>query len=386
MNQTFDVIIVGGGIVGLSAAIGMQLRGFSTAIIDSSELATNSQTPNSRVYAINQASEQLLTALGAWQEIHALSLSPYQHMHVWDATSGACIDFDSRMIGADKLGFILQESDIKHALLKQAIHLDIALFPNTCVDFVTSNTNGVCLKVHDHIFDAKLLIVADGANSTTRECLKVPMTTRSYHQHAIVATVGTEKPHQKTAYQVFHPQGPLAFLPLADSHQCSIVWSTTTAHARVLMTLTEQEFAQQLTKTFANKLGDCRLISPRHEFPLCMRHVQRYSGLNWLLMGDAAHTIHPLAGLGLNVGLADLAAWLALLDANKQNWSIKLLGAYQRQRKFSVWQTIALMDGLKTIFSNPLPPIVSLRGLGLRACNRLPLLKRLFIEHAAGGF
>lgn len=379
MNQSVDVVVVGGGVVGLSAAIGMQSRGFSTAVVDA-----GNPLSCTRVYAINHASQRLLTTLGAWQLIPDESLSPYEHMHVWDASTKACIDFDSRMIGSHTLGFILQESILKQALLTQANHMQVCLLENSRVDTVQSNHNGVCIQVGEHHIQAKLLIVADGANSTTRQELGVRVISRPYHQCAIVATVYTEKPHQATAYQVFHPQGALAFLPLADPHHCSIVWSTSTSYAHFLMTLQEQDFALQLAQTFSDKLGVCSMLSPRSQFPLHMRHVERYSGANWLLMGDAAHTIHPLAGLGLNVGLADLSDWLTLLDANQQHWSVKILKMYQRQRKCCVWQTIALMDGFKTIFSNPLAPVVALRGLGLTICNRLPVLKRLFIKHAAG--
>jgi 2-octaprenylphenol hydroxylase len=150
------------------------------------------------------------------------------------------------------------------------------------------------------------------------------------------------------------------------------------------MDLPEDVFAEQLTSAFAAKLGACSAADKRYQFPLRMRHAKCYSGPHWLLMGDAAHTIHPLAGLGLNVGLADLETWLALTDKNKgQISSTKMLGAYQRERKHEVWQMIALMEGLKAIFANPLSPVAALRGLGLRACNNLLPLKRLFIGQAA---
>jgi 2-octaprenylphenol hydroxylase len=150
-----------------------------------------------------------------------------------------------------------------------------------------------------------------------------------------------------------------------------------------LSALAEDAFNLELTRAFAHKLGNVTLESKRFHFPLTMRHSQRYSGNNWLLLGDAAHTIHPLAGLGLNVGLADVASCLSLLDSSSEVGK-KILGAYQRERKSAVWQTIALMGGLKTLFANPLPPIAALRGLGLDLCNRLTPLKRLIIEQATG--
>ncbi len=385
MTQQVDIIIAGGGIIGLSAAIAMRQRGFSVTIVDAGSLTANTSTPDARVYAINQASQRLLNNLGIWQNVDQSRVSPYTHMHVWDAANGAHIDFDARMIGTDKLGVIMEESIIKQAALQQATQLGIEFSPNCRINAVQSSVEGISLQAESQTWQAKLLIVADGAASTTRQLLGVSITSWPYHQNAIVSTIETEKPHQHTAWQVFNPDGPLAFLPLIDQNRCSIVWSTSTTHAQQLMTLSDEDFENQLTKAFSNKLGNCNIIGKRHQLPLTMRHAKQYSSSNWLLMGDAAHTIHPLAGLGLNVGLADLTCWLTQLDTNKNHvWSNKILGAYQRQRKHAVWQIIALMGGLKTLFANPLPPITLLRGIGLSACNSLSPLKRLFIEHAAG--
>lgn len=385
MNPIFDIIIAGGGVIGLSAAIAMRQRGFSVAIVDAGSLTVDTSAPDSRVYALNQASQCLLTEIGIWSEVDKSRVSPYSHMHVWDAVNGAHIDFDARMTGTNKLGVIVEESIIKQAALQQALQLGVEFFPYCRISTVHSNEHGIQLQAESHTWLARLLIVADGAASTTRQLLGVSITSWPYHQHAIVATVTTEKSHQGTAWQVFNPDGPLAFLPLADQHHCSIVWSTSTKHAQHLMSLSDAEFSHQLTQAFAAKLGSCELSGMRHQFPLTMRHAKQYSSSNWLLMGDAAHTIHPLAGLGLNVGLADLTCWLTHLDTNKKHmWSNKILGAYQRERKYSVWKTIALMEGLKTVFANPLSPVTILRGLGINACNNLSPLKRLFIEHAAG--
>jgi 2-polyprenylphenol 6-hydroxylase len=378
MNKSCDVIIIGGGIIGLSAAIAMHQRHYSVAIIDAGSLFNS--TENTRVYALNQASLHLLETLQV-----AVTQTPYQHMHVWDARSRAHIDFDARLVGASKLGVIVEETALKQALLEQIHTQQITLFPHQTVTYVHSDDTGVSLKTTGHSLRAKLVIVADGAQSKTRTLLGVNLTTWPYHQHALVATVETEQHHQHTAYQVFTSLGSLAFLPLSNPHRCSIVWSTSSSHARALMTLSDDEFAHQLTEAFAHTLGRCRIESRRLVFELNMRHVQTYCGANWLLMGDAAHTIHPLAGLGLNVGLADLSSWLMLLNPKTHpGWSIKSLRAYQRQRKHAVWQTIALMSGLKTLFTHPLAPIVTLRGMGLTVCDRVSPLKRLLIEHATG--
>ena len=231
---------------------------------------------------------------------------------------------------------------------------------------------------------AKLMIVADGACSPTRQLLGVPLIHWPYHQHALVTTVQTEIAHQHTAFQVFSRDGTLAFLPLGDLHQCSIVWSSAPHHVQQRMLLSPDLFNAQLTTAFMQKLGQVTQIGTRYQFPLEMRHVKHYCGAHWLLMGDAAHTIHPLAGLGLNIGLADLGAWLALLDKNKHLLvSKKMLSAYQRNRKHAVWQKIILMEGIKVAFLNPLSPIAAIRGMGLNLFNHLTPIKRFLMEQAA---
>ena len=385
VSQRWDVVVVGGGVVGLSAAIAMRARNFSVALLDARVLTVDNTTPDRRVYALNEASQRLFEDLNVWAHLDKTRVSPYQHMHVWDAANGAHLDFDARMVGTDKLGSIIEESVMKEALLTHARALGVVFSPHCKVIAVHAMDDHMRIHSESDSWTANLLMVADGPMSPTRALLGVSTTEWPYHQHAIVATINTERAHQHTAYQVFNPNGPLAFLPLVDPHQCSIVWTTTPTHASEMMSLSNEAFSKALTAAFSNKLGTCSVQGARHVFPLNMRHTKQDSGSNWLLMGDAAHTIHPLAGLGLNVGLADLTAWLAGLDATKTGtWSRQTLSAYQRQRKHAVWQIIGLMSGLKTIFANPLPPIVALRGLGLRVCNGLSPLRRLFIEYAMG--
>lgn len=388
MSLDYDVLIIGGGIVGLTAALAMAQRHYSVAVIDAGSLTADTSKMDSRVYAINFASQTLLHQLGAWQHTDQQRASPYNQMYVWDAVSGAHIDFDSRHVAASHLGTILEESVLKQALLQQvAQQSTICLFPDCPVDEVF--TEEACVRVYSQkkVWQGQLLMIADGANSPTRQKLKVDVTTWPYKQQALVATVSVEKSHQKTAYQVFNPDGPLAFLPLADAHQCSIVWSTDSERAKELMSCSDDVFNRLLTEAFVKRLGQVTLTGRRYQFPLHMRHVKNYSGNRWLILGDAAHTIHPLAGLGLNVGLADISSWLHCLDAaNSSLVSKKVLGAYQRERKHAVWQIIALMEGFKQLFGNSFAPVSALRGLGLSLCNQLTPVKRLFIQHARGIF
>ncbi len=386
MTQSFDVLIVGGGVVGLTAALAMARCNYNVALIDAGDLTVKTQETDARVYAVNKASQTFLEQLEVWSSLELHRLSPYQKMHVWDGVNGAVIDFDARSIAEPYLGTIIEESVLKAALLKQIQqHATIKLFAHTAIQEVVPGEPFISISSANDSWHGRLLMIADGAQSPIRAQLKIPLTSWSYEQQAIVATVQTQKKHNSTAYQVFNSNGPLAFLPLVDEHQCSIVWSSDTAHAQAMMNLNEEEFNHALSSAFAHKLGAVTVLSTRYQFPLRMRQAQKYSGTRWLLLGDAAHTIHPLAGLGLNVGLADVACWYGLVKINKNALeTAKALAVYQRARKASVWNTILLMEGFKRLFAVSFSPVAVLRGLGLTFCNQLLWLKRLFIEHAAG--
>lgn len=384
MTDTRDVLIAGGGIVGLTAAIAMQQRGYSVALLDSGSLTV--ETDISRVYAVNEASRLLFQQIGVFKLMDKSRLSPYQQMQVWDAKSGASIHFHARLMACMQLGFILEESLIRKALLEKISTLDnILLLPHSPVERVHEHIDSIQVDSGDRQWFGKLLLVTDGAQSPTRQLLQVPLTSWSYHQAALVATVQTALPHQQTAFQVFHPDGPLALLPLADDRQCSIVWTTSPEKAVALRNLPEAAFDEAIMQAFGDSLGEIKLASPRYHFPLTMRHAQQYAGKHWILLGDAAHTIHPLAGLGLNVGLADIRDWLSCLKTHQTlPPSAKIMGMYQRKRKYDTWQVIALMEGLKRLFSTTLKPAIFLRGLGLRACDTLAPLKRFLVSQAMG--
>ncbi|MDF1677761.1 MAG: FAD-dependent oxidoreductase [Legionellaceae bacterium] len=386
MVEGRGVLVVGGGIVGLASAIAMASRGFSVTVLDAGVLEAQAVGKNTRVYAINTASQRLLEQLGVWHLLPEIAFSPYQEMHIWDASNQAEMNFSARDVARAELGFILEERLLKQALLKRASAMDITLVSGASVSEAIETPTGFLVHSEDgRAWEAALCMIADGARSTIRDLLKVPVTSWSYHHDALVATVHTEKPHQKIAYQVFSADGPLAFLPLKDPHQCSIVWSHPPEHIKALMALDNVMFEAQLTKAFAEKLGQVKLLSGRIAFPLKMRHVEQYVGASWMLLGDAAHTIHPLAGLGLNVGLADLSAWLRLLDAQKaMTLSARTLSAYQRERKYAVWSVIALMQGIKSFFGISATPASTFRGFGMRALNQLRPLKRILIAYAAG--
>jgi 2-polyprenylphenol 6-hydroxylase len=383
-SECVDVLVVGGGVVGLTAAIGMASRGFSTVVLDAGMLDMSNIALNTRVYAINAASQALLTKLGVWAFLPEERCAPYRSMYIWDALNQAEIKFHAREQAQSELGFILEDSVLKQALLKRANELGVSLISQARVSTCAETTRGMQVTTDDgRRWDADLLMVSDGANSRVRAMLDVALISKSYQHDALVVTVETEKPHHETAYQIFHADGPLAFLPLKDPRQCSIVWSHPPERINALMALEDGAFELELAKAFSNKLGVVRVLSMRTAFPLQMRHVQQYRGRAWMLLGDAAHTIHPLAGLGLNVGLADVNTWLRLLD-ERGVWSWRTLCAYQRERKHGVWLVIALMQGIKTLFGITHAPVKLVRGAGMRVLNRLTPLKRQVMAYASG--
>lgn len=386
MKDIIDVIVIGQGVVGLSAGIAMQNLGFTVTVVGANPLPNSQKTAISRVYAINLASIQLLQNIHVWQHIAKNDISSYDKMYVWEAQGGATLEFDARINASSELGVILAETTLKTALYKQAKAQNLQLINSFTVtevceeeDYIKiANTEQTCLT-------AKLLIIADGARSNLRDKLGVKITTWSYNQTALITNVQTSKPHNKTAYQVFTKDGPLAFLPQADPMHCSIVWSLPPDKAQNLAITPEAEFNKNLANTFANKLGEVSLLAPRYQFPLHMRHTKQYNGKRWILIGDAAHTIHPLAGLGLNVGLADLTTWLSIVkEHNNAITSNKVLSTYQRKRKHALWQIIALMQALHLIFTNKITPLAHLTSIGLNLVNNLTPIKKLIIQHASG--
>jgi 2-octaprenylphenol hydroxylase len=373
IDSTQQTVVIGGGIIGLTSALAMQQAGHVVCVIDAHH---ESAQASQRVYAINHQSIALLTALGVWPKLHASGYTPFRQMRVSDASHGAVLELQAQSVAKAELGFIVTHDALKDVLLEQCIRAGIRVQTNTVVTRVEPHAQHVDIySAQDH-WHADLLMIAEGASSFTREQLGVQLTTWPYHHHAIVCTVTTEKPHHHTAYQCFYPQGPLAFLPLSDPHQCAIVWSLPPTHAEQYIQAPESTFNAELTARFGHQLGHITATTPRLQFPLHMRQAQQYVGNNWLLLGDAAHTVHPLAGLGLNLGLADLACWMKLMSCPSG------LMRYQRERRYASWKLIGALEVVKQIFASTNPSVTMLRALGLSALNQTAFLKRALIDCA----
>ena len=390
--QSVDVAIVGGGMVGLAVACGLQGSGLRVAVLEQRvpEPLAADAPPQLRVSAINAASEKLLTRLGVWQDILSRRASCYHGMEVWDKDSFGHISFDDQSMGYNHLGHIVENSVIHYALWNKAQQSsDITLLAPAELQQVAWGENETFLTLKDgSMLTARLVIGADGANSWLRNKADIPLTFWDYQHHALVATIRTEEPHDAVARQVFHGEGILAFLPLSDPYLCSIVWSLSPEEALRMQQASEDEFNRALNIAFDNRLGLCKVESERLVFPLTGRYARQFAAHRLALVGDAAHTIHPLAGQGVNLGFMDAAELIAELKRlHRQGKDIGqyiYLRRYERSRKHSAALMLAGMQGFLDLFSGANPAKKLLRDIGLKLADTLPGVKPQLIRQAMG--
>ncbi len=390
--QSVDVAIVGGGMVGLAVACGLQGSGLRVAVLEQNppQPLPESAPPALRVSAINAASEKLLTRLGVWSSIVANRASCYHGMEVWDKDSFGRIAFDDRSMGYSHLGHIIENDVIHQALWQKAQQCqDVTLMAPAGVQQVAWGENEAFLTLKDGgMLTARLVVGADGANSWLREKADIALTSWDYRHHALVATIRTDEPHEAVARQVFHGDGILAFLPLSDPHLCSIVWSLPPLEAASMQEATEEAFNQALDMAFDNRLGLCHLESERLVFPLTGRYARQFAAHRLALVGDAAHTIHPLAGQGVNLGFMDAAELVnelkRLHGAGKDIGQHLYLRRYERSRKHSAGVMLASMQGFRELFAGTHPAKKLLRDLGLKLADTLPGVKPQLIRQAMG--
>lgn len=390
--QNVDVAIVGGGMVGLAVACGLQGSGLRVAVLEhvAPHALSADAPPALRVSAINAASEKLLSRLGVWPDIKGQRASCYHGMEVWDKDSFGRITFDDNSLGFSHLGYIVENAVIHMALWRKAQQCaDVTLFAPAEVQQVAWGENEAFLSLKDgSMLTARLVVGADGANSWLREKADIPLASWDYRHHAMVATIRTEEPHQSVARQVFHGDGILAFLPLSDPHLCSIVWSLPPLEAARLQDIDDAAFNQALTVAFDNRLGLCKLDSERWVFPLTGRYARQFAAHRLALVGDAAHTVHPLAGQGVNLGFMDAAELIdELKRLHRQGKDIgqhMYLRRYERSRKHSAALMLAGMQGFRELFDGQHPAKKLLRDLGLKLADTLPGVKPQLIRQAMG--
>ena len=412
--QKFDVLIVGAGMVGLTLALALRKTTHLTvAIADSLAVSDLTGNVDVRVSAINVASKTIFEHLDVWQSIVAERSQPYQHMHIWDKEGIGKLDFSANDLNAfpknDHLGWIIENKVIRNSLWHKAQEDDgISFFTTHKLANIAVGDSEVFASFEAHSANesdstsnamqvpliAKLVVGADGANSWLRKQMNMAMITKDYDHHAIVATVKCAQGHKNTAWQVFLPTGPLAFLPVfpENNQTCSIVYSTSPEEAERLIALSPIDFAKELTAASDGKLGAIELISERFTHPLTMRLAQDFVKERLVLIGDAAHTIHPLAGQGVNLGLLDavaLAESLSTSVAAQSNDKVniadsKRLKAFSRYRKSEAVEMIAAMEAIKQTFAVNNDGFKLLRGIGMSLINNIKPAKKALIEQALG--
>lgn len=389
--QSVDIAIIGGGMVGLTVAAALENSGLRIAVIESQlpeeELAS---LPDIRVSAISRASENILNNVGAWQGILSRRAAPYTSMRVWEQDSFAKIEFEAEDIAQHNLGHIVENRVIQLSLLDKISKQEnvTLLAPERCTNIMFGESEAWINLESGKAITAKLVVGADGANSWLRNQLDIPLTHWDYGHSALVANIRTVDAHNATARQIFRPEGPLAFLPLGEPNLSSIVWSLDPLQAEDLVSMPEDDFNKRLTTAFDNQLGLCSVEGARQAFPLKMRYAKDFVRDRAVLVGDAAHTIHPLAGQGVNLGLADAAALaetiLALQNESKDIGLKVNLRSFERWRKAEAAQMIASMQGFKELFSGSNPVKKFIRGVGMSLTNELSPVKDECLKRALG--
>ncbi len=391
VEQCFDIVVVGGGMVGAAFAAAMSGKGLTIAVIEARELARGwpAGEIDLRVSALSRASQRILQRLGVWERIQVLGCSPYRQMHVWDAVGGGHIHFDSEAVGQADLGHIIENRVTQLALWEALEHLaDIQLLcPAAIVDIDQGEPTSRVLLTDGRSIQARLVVGADGRDSLVRALAGIETEGWDYDQRAIVANVRPAEWHQETAWQRFLPTGPLALLPLADG-RCSLVWSATHERATELMSMDDLSFSEALTDASEARLGRLALDGPRAAVPLRLQHAKQYVQTGLALIGDAAHAVHPLAGQGVNLGFLDAAELVAAIEYGRARgrniaglWTLR---RYERARRGDNMLMLASMDAFKRLFGNDMQPLSALRSLGLQATDRVAPVKRHLMERALG--
>lgn len=393
MKKHYDIIIVGGGVVGCTVACALaQQTSLSIALLEAftSEPSWSSSQYHHRVSAIALSSQRIFQAIKVWDDIKKSRVSPFTQIHVWDAMGSGEVFFDSKEIAEPMLGYILENNLMQSVLLQKLKNYpQVDLISPIQLTAIHENEHEITLEdERNQFFSAKLVVGADGANSWLRKKAGIEINQHDYDQEAIVATVRTASSHQKIARQVFLEGGPLAFLPLEDLHTSSIVWSLPLAEAAQVMSLDNEKFKDVLGFAFAHRLGEVLNVEERYTFPLKKQQAKSYIKPRIALVGDASHTIHPLAGQGVNMGLLDAACLIDVIKEalkKRRDFSeLRTLRQYERWRKADNAMMFTGVDLIKNLFASDKKSIQQLRALGLTMTNRIPIVKRWFARYAVG--
>ena len=385
--MSFDIIIIGAGLVGLTTALACAFKGASVCLLDAAEPA---KSDDGRASAVAASSYKMLEHLGIAADLKG-HVQPITDMLIADGAVGdvspLTLHFDSRDVEGPT-GYMIENAILKKTLLKRVrASRRIDFRAPVAIGEVLRTSQGVKVTLENKtILTASLLVAADGRKSALRQIAGINVQRFAYDQKAIVTTFEHELPHDGVAHQIFFAGGPLALLPLTNS-RCSIVWSDTERAIDAAMAIDDMAFTAELARRIGGLLGEIKLCVPRQTFPLSLQMAERYTDERLVLVGDAAHAIHPLAGQGLNMGMRDAAA---LADVVAESLSVGLdlggaaIGEYEAWRNFDNKLLGVTADMLNRLFSNSLAPMRHARRLGLAAVNRFKPAQTFFMNEAAG--
>ncbi|MDQ7000186.1 MAG: UbiH/UbiF/VisC/COQ6 family ubiquinone biosynthesis hydroxylase [Mariprofundus sp.] len=384
-----DVVIVGGGMVGLALACALRNTGLRIVVIERNEpQVRKSLGRDCRVSAIVRGNVRILEGLGVWKYLQD-DASPMRQMRIWDNQEAGGIRFDAAEIGEDALGFLIENSCTQRAMHKAMLESDDVEF--CCPAEISSvewQQDQVSVKLADgRVLHTPLIVGADGGRSWLRGQAGIDCWQRDYKQKGIVATVRPEYPHRGNAFQRFLPTGPLAMLPMTDD-LCSIVWSAENSEAERLMGMDDDAFLDALNLTFGPILGRINAAGDRAAFPLKGQLAKHFVRERVALVGDAAHCIHPLAGLGVNLGLRDamvLAQEIADAKRFDEDWGeLSVLDRYMKQRLPDVLSIMGSMEGFHQIFTHTFPGLKEIRDMGMRLMGNSGAIKQLLMRNSTG--
>lgn len=395
MKQSYDIVIAGAGMVGLTAAallsMNEQLR---VTIIDAGKrpVFDADDDVSLRVSAIAPGSVDIFSAIGAWDEIVGTRACPYRDMKVWDAAGAVegpeTLSFGAAEFAIPELGFIIENVLIRHALLQQLHRTDVAVRFDTAIDKVTRSGHRFEIELESgEKLNPELLVGADGATSFVRESAGIGIKSWPHEQKAFVTCLQPEFRHRNTAWQRFLPTGPIGLLPLTNG-RISIVWSTTPELAEEALAMSDTELSARLTEITDRVLGQLTSAGPRGAFPLKSQHATEYVTDGLVLIGDAAHTVHPLAGQGVNLGIADARELDSVitnaLEADEMPGDIPFLRKYERAREGANKTMLHFMDALNKLFSNDSALLARVRGTGMYAFNMSGPIREHAVKVALG--
>lgn len=382
----YDVIIIGGGLAGLALAVALRRSRLKVAVVEAQAPAQPAGW-DARIYAVSPVNARFLTEIGIWQHLDTHRIAPVQKMDV-RGDSGGMLEFSAYASGVGELAWIVEASLLQRELWETAKRQgNIDLICPAVPALLDIGDREAVLELADRrVLSAKLIVAADGADSWTRNAAGIAVDFLPYDQMGVVANFATARPHRHVAWQWFRHDGILAYLPLPDN-RISIVWSTPTAHAQELLAMAPADFCALVAAAGDRQLGELELITPPAGFPLRLMRAPQTVAARLALIGDAAHTIHPLSGHGINLGFQDaksLAETLSACPPHVDCGDIQWLRRHERARREEVVALQSVTHGLQQLFGAPQAPVAALRNLGLNFVNRLPVIKDVLVRYAMG--